>query len=425
MQAVVLFLNDRADDPTKRLKLAGVRRYAAAAGWNVVPIPQERSGRKSIPDLLAKYRPAGCICSEDDSPAGLSPRLFGGIPLVLANEHRRRYDALCGRVCVDNAAVARAAFRELSSGNPEAFAVVTEATSHEWSAVRVRAFRAEASNTGRPCPVYREIRWTEREEALVALRPWLAALPRHTAIYAVNDPLARRVANAALGAGLRIPQDLTILGTDNNLACCEPFRPTLSSIQLDFERMGYLAAKMLGERIQTRADARAEEADTRQAASDMRVSKRRKPSSMSRAACRVSGPAAEPPTFSVITVGPLLPVRRESTGGRGRREPHILEAVEIIRREACDGLTVAALAERLPGSRRLLDLRFREAMGHSVLDEIVQVRLERVFDLLRRPEMPIGAIANFSGFALHQLDKVFRARFGCSLRDWRKRNVQP
>ena len=386
MSATILFLNDRADDPTKRLKLAGVRRYAAAAGWDVVPIPQKWSGRKSIPGLLAKYRPAGCICSEDDSPTGLSPRLFGGIPLVLANEHRRRYDALCGRVCVDNAAVARAAFRELSSGNPEAFAVVTEATSHEWSAVRVRTFRAEAANAGRPCPVYREIRWTEREESLVALRPWLAALPRHTAIYAVNDPLARRVADAALGAGLRIPQDLTILGTDNNPACCEAFRPTLSSIQLDFERMGYLAASLLAARIT---------------------------SSLKRS------------DGDIATVGPLLPVRRESTGGRGRREPHILEAVEIIRREACDGLTVAALAERLPGSRRLLDLRFREAMGHSVLDEIVQVRLERVFDLLRRPEIPIGAIADFSGFALHQLDKVFRARFGCSLRDWRKRNVQP
>ena len=106
-------------------------------------------------------------------------------------------------------------------------------------------------------------------------------------------------------------------------------------------------------------------------------------------------------------------------------EPHILEAVEIIRREACDGLTVAALAARLPGSRRLLDLRFREAMGHSVHEEIQQVRLERVFDLLRRPGTPIGTIADLSGFALHQLDKVFRTRFGCSLRTWRQRNAQP
>ena len=102
---------------------------------------------------------------------------------------------------------------------------------------------------------------------------------------------------------------------------------------------------------------------------------------------------------------------------RAHRYPHGKDPV--------DGLTVAGLAKRLPGSRRLLDLRFREAMGHSVHDEIQQVRLERVFDLLQRPDMPIGAIADFSGFALHQLDRVFRARFGCSLRAWRKRNAQP
>ena len=486
MSETILFLNDRAEDPTKRLKLAGIRRYAAAAGWDVVSIKEELSGKRRIPRLLAAYCPVGCICDEDSIPTGATPRLFGSVPVVFANAYgrSRSADAVC--VCVDNAAVARAAFRELSAGNPESFAVVTEATSHEWSAVRVRTFRAEASNAGCPCPVYREIRWTEREESLVALRPWLASLPRHTAIYAVNDPLARRVADAALGAGLRIPQDLTLLGTDNNPACCEASRPTLSSIQLDFERMGYLAARMLAARMTGRAElgmkGRAE-LGMKGAASaandgDHSFAPKAHPSFGGAAATLHCGNAAPPfggaaatlhcgsaappfggaaatlhcgkaaPPFggaaatlhcgnaapslprpdgndSVIAIGPWLPVRRESTGGRGRREPHILEAVEIIRREACDGLTVAALAERLPGSRRLLDLRFREAMGHSVLDEIVQVRLERVFDLLRRPEMPIGAIADFSGFALHQLDKVFRARFGCSLREWRKRNVQP
>ena len=243
---------------------------------------------------------------------------------------------------------------------------------------------------------------------------------------AVNDPVARRVADAAIAAGLRIPQDLTLLGTDNDPAFCETARPSLSSIQIDCERMGDLAAKMLEARMEGRANARQDGKDTRHATNDVRMSKRRKPSSLSRAACRVSGPAAEPPSSSVTLVGPLLAVRRESTGGRGRREPHILEAVEIIRREACDGLTVASLMERIPGSRSLFDLRFREAMGHSALGEILQVRLERTIDLLRRPSTPIGAIADFSGFgSLRALDKLFRSRFGCSMREWRRRNVQP
>ena len=425
MKDRVLFLNYVDEDSTKRLKLAGVRRYAAAAQWHVVPVSYERSNRESIPRLLSHYSPIGCICDEDGTPKGFPPGLFGDIPVVFANSRSRRYDAIAGRICGDSEAVAAAAFRELSANVPAAYAVVGVPSNMEWALARIRQFAALAKNAGYPCRVFRGRRGETLDVFSARLVPWIATLERHTAIYAVNDPVARRVADAALAAGLRIPQDLTLLGTDNDPAFCETARPTLSSIQIDFERMGYLAASMLEERIQTRADARAHEADTRQAASDMRVSKRRKSSSMSRAACRSSGPA-ETPSSSVTLVGPLLAVRRESTGGRGRREPHILEAVEIIRREACDGLTVASLMERIPGSRSLFDLRFREAMGHSALEEILQVRLERTIDLLRRPGTSIGAIADFSGFgSLRALDKLFRSRFGCSMREWRRRNVQP
>ncbi len=440
--AVVLFLNDTGRDPTKRLKLAGVRRYAAAAGWNVIPIPQEKSGSKSIPGLLAKYSPVGCICDEDSTPTRATPRLFGDVPVVFANGYGSRYDGRACRICVDNEAVARAAFRELSAGNPKAFAVVGDSSSPEWSVIRVKAFRAEVAKTGFPCRVFRENKWSVEEESAAYFRPILGALPRHTAIYAVNDPIARRIADAASAAGLRIPQDLTLLGTDNNPDWCEGASPTLSSIQLDFERMGYLAASLLAARMTDRALRGMTDRATRGmttaacAANDDALRANDEIPSLPPKAVRhcASGASSLPPSAAlsladggdggtVATIGPLLAVRRESTRGHGRREPLILAAVEIIRREACDGLTVAELAARLPGSRRLLDLRFREAMGHSVHEEILQVRLERVFDLLRRPGTPISAIANLSGFALHQLDKVFRTRFGCSLRDWRKRNA--
>ncbi len=435
MQQTILFLNMAEDDPTKRLKLAGVRRYAEAAGWNVIPIPQEESGWKSIPGLLAKYSPVGCVCDEDSTPTRATPRLFGDIPVIFANGYGNRYDGGACRICVDNEAVARAAFRELSAGNPKAFAVVGESSSPEWSVIRIKAFRAEASKTGLPCRVFRENKWTVEEEAAAYFLPILAALPRHTAIYAVNDPIARRIADAANAAGLRIPQDLTLLGTDNNPDWCEAASPTLSSIQLDFERMGYLSAKVLAERMKGRATvpemkgrAVPEMKGTACAANggESSFAPEAHPSFGGDATlhCGEAAPSLHRPDDAIV-VGPMLAVRRESTRGHGRREPLILAAVEIIRREACDGLTVAALAARLPGSRRLLDLRFREAMGHSVHEEILQVRLERVFDLLRRPGTPIGTIADLSGFALHQLDKVFRTRFGCSLRTWRQRNAQP
>ena len=471
MKDRILFLNYVDEDSTKRLKLAGIRRYAAAAQWHVVPVSHERSNRESIPGLLSHYRPIGCICDEDATPKGFPPGLFGGIPVVYANSWSRRYDAIAGRICSDSEAVAAAAFRELSANVPAAYAVVGVPSNWEWALARIRQFAALAKTVGSPCHVFRGRRGETLDVFSARLVPWIATLELHTAIYAVNDPVARRVADAAISAGLRIPQDLTLLGTDNDPAFCETARPSLSSIQIDFERMGYLAARMLAARMKGLAErgmkGRAKHEMKGRAKHEMKgaacAANAGDPSFAPTAHTSFGGKAATlhcgnaappfggaaatlhcgkaapslPPSAasslqrpdgndSVIAIGPLLAVRRESTGGRGRREPHILEAVEIIRREACDGLTVASLMERIPGSRSLFDLRFREAMGHSALEEILQVRLERTIDLLRRPGTSIGAIADFSGFgSLRALDKLFRSRFGCSLREWRRRNVQP
>jgi LacI family transcriptional regulator len=116
----------------------------------------------------------------------------------------------------------------------------------------------------------------------------------------------------------------------------------------------------------------------------------------------------------------LLVERRKSTGGQGRREPFALEAVDTIRRKACDGLTAEKLASRFNGSRHLFEMRFREATGHSVGEEIIQVRLERAMDLLSRRDVPIADIAQLCGFRSDiALRKLFRSRLHVSMRRWR------
>lgn len=390
----IFYLNADDGDPTKSRKLAGIRRHAEAMRWSVVPVSRANSRRRRIPALMARLRPAGCIYDCDGKAENLPPSLFGDVPVVFANPKAAWHVDGAHCVRVDDAAVAEAAFRELSAGIPSAYAVVAlhwpsamsagrTATFHDfaaWSEARIDAFRRRVAKEGRDCAVFRakdgECRSAEKNRLL----PFLASLPSRTAIYAVNDETAYVVASTARTAMRSIPRDLTLLGTDNDTALCEGAQPPLSSIQIDFERMGYLAAKMLREK----------------------------------------------PASHVLSVGPLLAVRRASTRGRGRREPYILDAVETIRREACEGLTAQEAISRSKCSRSLFNLRFREAMGHSVLEEILQVRLERVFDLLKKTDMPIGAIADYSGFgSLRDLDKIFRKRFGRSLRDWRRLNARP
>lgn len=424
----IFFLEAIPGDPIQATTLAGIRRYAAARGWGVESVMTDDSRPDRLQPLLRRLRPAGCIIDCADGRTDLPPRLFGKVPVVYLHCPQNAYGTRALRVASDNEAIAAAAFRELSLGRPASYGVVGFRAVRPWSRAREQAFTALANASGSPCRIFRrlwgygghyDLRRAER------LAKWLAALPRHSAVFAVNDATAAEVVKAARAAGRDIPHDLTLLGVDDNRVLCEACSPSISSIRMDYERAGFLAARMLGENFSHRGT----EAQRRGNQTDLLT-----PNGVRGNVSRVSGEqirvlgknlcgSVALCDQSCFTIGPLLAVRRESTRGSGRREPYILTAVEIIRREACDGLTAGELARRLPGTRRLLEMRFREAMGHSILDEIMHVRMERVQTLLASTDTPIGAIADFCGFGSDvELRHVFRAQTKMSLREWRKRN---
>ena len=124
------------------------------------------------------------------------------------------------------------------------------------------------------------------------------------------------------------------------------------------------------------------------------------------------------------TFGPLYVKRRESTRGSGRRESGIMEALEIIRREACSGLSASELAARFPDSRKNFERRFRKVAGHSILDEILHVRLERAKELLLGTDADLEEVSAACGFGTEQSLRVhFRLRFGASPRQWRREHL--
>ena len=393
----ILYLEAIPGDPIQATTLSGIRRYAATRGWEVEAVECRDSRPGGLKELLCGSRSVvGCVVDCADGRTDLPPRLFGKVPVVYLHCPQSAYGGRATRVASDNAAIAAAAFRELSLGRPAAYGVVGFRAVRTWSRAREEAFSAMALADGTTCHVFRRI-WgygghydMNREKRLAR---WLAALPRHTAVFAVSDATAAEVVAAARVAGRDIPHDLTLLGVDDNRAICEAASPQISSIRMDYERAGFLAATLVGKRIGMTAISG---------------------TTASRKVCRPKYPSS-------ISILPLLAMRRESTRGYGRREPYVLQAVDIIRREACDGLTAAELAERLPGTRRLLEMRFREAMGHSILAEIMHVRLEKVETLLADTDTAIGAIADFCGFGSDvELRQVFHARTGMSMREWRK-----
>ena len=376
----ILCFNADPELEVNRREFDGVRRFADTCGWRLLFFNGESSSDDSASSLVARHRPDGCIVGPNTLRRTLPARVFGRTPVVWLVP--RSEVGWRGATCVtaDNAAIAGAAFRELAAGLSKCFATVPSRLHPRWSAERIGEFRRLCRETGVPCRVFPARRSEAEATRLARLRNWVAALPLRCAVFAVNDFVAYDVAAAARAIPRHIPKELVLIGVDALTASSDDSRlADISSVEVDFEGAGYTAAKMLAKLME--------------------------------GACRPS----------CATFGPLLVLRRRSTQGRGSRDPDILGAIDIIRREACDGLTAAKLAARFPGSRKHFERRFRLVMGHSILDEILHVRFEKAKTLLVQTDLPLDDIAAQCGFGTEtNLRKHFHLRDGTSPRQWRR-----
>jgi len=220
--------------------------------------------------------------------------------------------------------------------------------------------------------------WTSELERLAA---FIGALPKPCGLMACADEIARDVYDACRLAHVTIPDQLAVIGVDNELEICENLQPTLTSVCPDFERCGFAAARLLDQA--------------------MRDGKR------------------HPGGKYVYGVKSL--VERASTmdlRGGGRL---VSVAMELIRRQTTNGLTVARIAAKLNCSARLLEIRFKEIVGHSVRDEITSVRMAEVRRLLSETKITVAEIAAASGWKTPgALQALFKRKFGLSMVAYRR-----
>lgn len=384
----VIYLHSAKNPVNNRRFLDGMLRFARTVGWSVEPVLMDGLSPGALRKLVRSGDVVGCVRNAEWPRHGVAQRALEAahVPVVVLDSSETDRSRSDGAVFCDNAAIAKAAFRELSAGRPPSFAAVTYWNpSLRWAQERVAAFSTLCSEAKSECAVFPPNGVEPPEERMERLAEWAAALPNHVAIFAVNDFTAVETAIALRSRHRHIPKTATLIGVDGSPERHDiPASPVpLSSVNVNFESAGFLATRTLAEIIS-----------------------------------RGVAENASPPLF-----GPLMVVRRESTRGRGRREPFVLEAAEAIRREACNGLTAADLAGRFMVSRKHFERRFREATGHSVLDEILYVRLEQVQAYLLRRDVAIDTIAGFCGFGSEiELRRLFRRRFGMSMSEWRARN---
>lgn len=389
MKTQVVLVFQRGFCPIRRQILDGLSDYARKAGWRLQVVakdaPEARPGYESqatpeeIRDLVSYWKPDACIvdCSGRDLP---DQTAFGRVPTVFLDttaEPPAKADA----ISTDAEAIVHVAARELLSIGFGDYAYLPWMDEKTWSVRRGEAFARVVRANGRTIHLFDgTLDGGDVVGCSRTIADWLARLPKPCGVFAVNDHMASLAVSACTRLGLSVPSDVAVIGVDNNENICENAAVTLSSIGIDLIGLGVAAARLLDERLS---------------------SPRKRPSQISYEGCRL--------------------VRRASTRVLKKRDAHVAQLLEYIRRHACEGVRAAAVAQQMGCSRRYADRRFREITGMSILDEIQNVRIERVKDLLRKRTLSLSALPDFCGYrSLEDLRRVFRSRVGLSLTAYRR-----
>ena len=294
--------------------------------------------------------------------------------------------ARCPSVRCDSRAIGAMAARHYLECGYRVFAWVGEPGGFRWSADRRRGYEETLAEAGFGCTAFE---WGDngadatRARCRHRLEQFLQSLATPVAVFAANDTVARIVLNLCVGTRLRVPEQVAVLGVDDDKLLCESTVPALSSIRKGDYRRGQIAAAMLDALMHGR-------------------------------------PIAEPQ----VSLAPLRVVSRGSTGYAAMDDPVIARAVAFIRDRAGAGAVgVEAVARAAGCSRRYLERHFRARLGRSVHDEVARERIERVKRLLESSDIPVGDIIDAAGFADERhLSTLFKRLTGTTMRDWRRRN---
>ena len=377
MDTILVFRMRRYDD--WHVKVEALNAAAERRGWRIQVIDQP-SGESAIRKLLAFWHPKGVILVETpERKRPFSRKIFGRTPTVFFGCEPSLVTPGFPNVLHDTRSICEVAIRELLEIGCESLAYVGWFERTFWCEDKRTACREFLDLHGKP---YHELIPSRQESADAArlnrrLCAWLQKLPKPCGILAVNDTIAEQVLDAASACKIDIPAELAVLGVDDNRTIGERTTPTLSSFTLDYTALSEKTMELLSYPVRANSS-------------------------------------------NKILVRSFKLIRRQSTRRFKRKDAEAEAAVELIRREACNGLKPAAVFKTFSCSLRLAQMRIKALTGHSAQDEIVEVRFQRLFELLADPHLPIGSLAERCGFPSNLvLRRQFKARTGLTPGEWR------
>jgi LacI family transcriptional regulator len=359
--------------------LYGVRDWTQKRGekWSIRFTEQAR--RAPLPGWLADWQGDGII-ARVDSPQIAASLKKAKLPVVDVSADRPKSEF--PRVGIDNQGVARLAVEHLKDKGLRTIAFIGDQR-FMWARQREEEFQRLMEKSREPYRIYKgpvsDKEKVGSDSEFRDIVQWLQALPRPVGIFACNDNRALQVLEACQQVGFSVPDEVAVIGVDDDELLCQLCNPPLTSVLPNARLTGFEAAAMLsrmmnGERL----------------ASQTRY------------------------------VEPIRVVERQSTDATAVNDPKIAAALRYINEHACEGIDVSDVLRAVPVSRTLFDSRFKTLLGHSPHQHIINKRIERAKHLLFDSDLAITVIAELVGFlTASYLSTVFRRETGMTPYEYR------
>jgi len=340
---------------------------------------EERERGAPIPGWLTQWDGDGIIVRAENE--AIATAIFKtGLPAV--NVSASDFGEKMPVVVTNEDTMARLAFEHLRERGFQEFAFCGS-LDYFSTLRRIQIFEQLVQEKGYSCHLYevpspeapRES-W-EQEQAKVA--EWLQDLPKPIGLVTPNDFRGQQVLEACRRASIPVPEEVAVVAYGDDEVLCNLTSPFLSSVTTNSYGIGYKAASML-DRLML----------------DQPIEQR------------------------VELVEPFKVHHRQSTDVTAVDDPNVVVALQMIRRQACDGLKVGEILKEIPLSRRQLELRFKKLVGHTLHEEILRVKFMYAQRLVAQSEMALGTIAHRAGFAhASHMGEVFQNKLGVSPSEYR------
>jgi LacI family transcriptional regulator len=362
--------------------LRGVARFHQEHGpWSIYFEPHGLNERP--PSWLKHWRGDGILARIDDRRMA-DVILATKLPAV--DVRGALEDLPIPFVGLDNRPIAKLGFEHLEQCGLQHFAFCgTPRGENPNQDRRCDMFVEQVEAAGKKCNVYlggRRRRGTiswEQEQQQIAR--WLKGLRKPVGVMTCHDDRGHQTLDACRRAGLRIPDDVAVIGVDNDSHLCNMCTPPLTSIDVNPSRVGYEAAALLSRMMQ---------GTTR-------------------------------PTKPVLLGPPRGVVPRQSTDVLSIDDIDVAAALRYVREHAIDGIFVSDVISQAKRSPSTLERRFKSVLGHTIKAEITRVRLDRAKLLLQETDLAIANVSARAGFSEPKyFCEVFRKSEGVTAGNYRK-----